>query len=76
MEDTDFLENPPKCKKTGKKRNPLESLAARVAGILEEADFKGAVRLACSGPTKRRITDQRIMDHDSKFFYLLFTKKF
>ena len=50
-EDTDFLENPPKYKKTGKKRDPLESLAARVAGKLEEADFKGAVRLACSDDT-------------------------
>ena len=28
--------------------NPLETLGARVAAKLEEADFKGAVRLACS----------------------------
>ena len=38
-------------KKTGKKRDPLEYLAARVACKLEEADFKGAVRLACSDDT-------------------------
>ena len=28
--------------------DPLETLGARVAAKLEEADFKGAVRLACS----------------------------
>ena len=47
-------EDPPPAsrKLSNKKRpstsDPLESLGARVAAKLEEADFKGAVRLACS----------------------------
>ena len=46
--ESDPLPGPPHHQAPGKHHGPLESLASRVAAKLEEGNFKGAVRLACS----------------------------
>ena len=41
-------------------RNPLQSLAARVASKLEEGDFNGAIRLASSEDTIAELNDRTL----------------
>ena len=52
-----------KSDKSSKSWNSLEVLAARVSSKLEEGDYKGAVRLACS--------KDRIADHSASTFAAL-----
>ena len=42
-------------------RDPLESLAVRVASKLEEGDFKGAIRLACSEDSIAEPNDKTLL---------------
>ena len=53
-------ENPHGRRKHRKVRDPLESLAALVASKLEEGDFKGAVRLACSEDSVAGMNDSTL----------------
>ena len=51
LRDGDDLKGVTNYPRTGPKRSvhdPLDILAGRVSAKLEEGDFKGAVRLACS----------------------------
>ena len=53
-------EYPHSHRKHRKVRDPLESLAALVASKLEEGDFKGAVRLACSEDSVASMNDSTL----------------
>ena len=62
--DPDPPQPGPGCCPSPPTRDPLESLAVRVASKVEEGDFKGAVRLACSedsiaGMNERTLTALR-----------------
>ena len=58
--ESDPLPGPPHHQAPGKHHDPLEPLASRVAAKLEEGNFKGAVRLACSEESIADMNDKTL----------------